>query len=187
MLRREAVPDAEFPMQWKCDWSLKVVVLLSRRIMKVNVIKALGSFLRYCWVLPVSCIGILLIPFVLFSGGTVSIAAGVIEAEGGILRFLLSRRPPHFTIDAITIGHVIFGKNRKSLIRCRNHERVHVRQYERWGLLFPLLYLLSSAAAMVRGMDPYRDNRFELEAFRASDAGMTAKSSEYDQSTKSQS
>ena len=116
-----------------------------------------------------SCIGILLIPFVIMSGGKVSVASGAIEAEGGILRFLLSRRT-RFAIDALTIGHVIFGKNRESLTRCRSHERVHVRQYERWGSLFPLLYLLSSAAALVRGMDPYRDNRFEQEAFRSSGA-----------------
>lgn len=152
--------------------SLKVAELFSRRIRKVTVIKALGAFLRYCWVLPVSCIGILLIPFVIFSGGTVSVAAGVIEAEGGILRFLLSRRL-HFRIEAITIGHVIFGKNLESLMRCRSHERVHVRQYERWGPLFLPLYLLSSVAALVRGMDPYFDNRFEREAFRASRADMT--------------
>ena len=147
----------------------------------VNVIKALGSFFRYCWVLPVSCIGILLIPFVIFSGGTVSVAAGVIEVEGGILRFLLSRRRPHFTIDALTIGHVIIGQNRESLLRCRNHERVHVRQYELWGPLFPPLYLLSSAAALFRGMDPYRDNRFEREAFCTSGAGMAPQRPEYDQ------
>jgi len=134
---------------------------------KMNVIKTLGSFLRYCWVLPVSCIGILLIPFVIFPGGSVSIKAGVIEAEGGILPFLLSRRRRHSMIDALTIGHVIMGQNHESLNRCRDHESVHVRQYERWGLLFPVLYLLSSAAALVRGMDPYRDNRFEREAFRS--------------------
>ena len=43
-----------------------------------------------------------------------------------------------------------------------------VRQYERWGPIFPFLYLLSSAAALVCGLDPYRDNRFEQEAFRVS-------------------
>jgi len=152
--------------------------LFPGRIRQVNVIKTLGSFLRYCWVLPVSCIGILLIPFVIFSGGKVSVAAGVIEAEGGILRFVLYRRCTHSTIDALTIGHVIFGQNRESLLLCRNHERVHVRQYERWGPLFPPLYLLSSSAALLRGMDPYRDNRFEQEAFSASGAGMTAERSE---------
>jgi len=146
--------------------------------------KALGSFFRYFWVLPVSCIGILLLPFVIFSGGTVAIAAGVIEAEGGILRFLLSRRR-YFKIDALTIGHVIIGYNRESLTRSRKHEHVHVRQYERWGLFFPILYLLSSAGALFRGMDPYWDNRFEREAFCASDAGLTAQRPEYNQSTNS--
>ena len=145
---------------------------------KMDFIKTVGSCIRYCWVLPVSCIGIVLLPFVILSGGAVVIAAGIIEAEGGILRFLLSCRCPHFTIDALTIGHVIFGKNRESLMRCRNHERVHVRQYERWGLLFPLLYLLSSATALVRGMDPYLDNRFERDAFCASGAGMAPQRSE---------
>ena len=131
---------------------------------KINFIKTVGSCIRYCWVLPVSCIGIVLLPFIILSGGAVVIVAGVIEAEGAIASFLLSR----LHIDAIAIGHVIFGRNRDSLIRCRNHERVHVRQYERWGPLFPVLYLLSSAAAMVRGLHPYRDNRFEKEAFRVS-------------------
>ncbi len=137
--------------------------------------KALRAFFRYCWVLPVSCIGLMLIPFVILSGGTVSATAGVIEAEGGMLRFLLSFRR-RSNIDALTIGHVIIGDDRESLVRCRSHEHVHVRQYECWGLFFPLLYLLSSAAALVRGMDPYLDNRFEREAFRASDAGYSARS-----------
>ena len=131
---------------------------------KINFIKTVGSCIRYCWVLPVSCIGIVLLPFVILSGGAVVIASGVIEAEGAIASFLLSR----LHIDAIAIGHVIFGRNRDSLIRCRTHERVHVWQYERWGLLFPVLYLLSSATALVRGLDPYRDNRFEQEAFKVS-------------------
>ena len=130
-----------------------------------------------------SCIGILLIPFVIISGGKVSVASGVIEAEGGILRFLLSRIRPHLKLDAMTIGHVIIGRNRESLTRCRSHEHVHVRQYERWGPLFPLLYLLASAAALLRGMDPYRDNRFEQEAFRVSDAGKTGPHVEGDRST----
>lgn len=151
-------------MRWKCERTMKVAGLFSIRIRKVNVIKTLGSFLRYCWVLPVSCIGLVLLPFVILSGGAVVIAAGVIEAEGAIASFLLSR----LHIDAIVVGHVVFGRNRDSLIRCRNHERVHVRQYECWGPFFPALYLLASAAALVRGRDPYRDNRFEQEAFSVS-------------------
>lgn len=126
----------------------------------------------------------MLLPFVIFSGGTVAIVEGVIEAEGGILRFLLSRRK-YFKIDALTIGHVIIGCNRESLMRCRSHEHIHVKQYERWGLFFPLLYLLSSATALVRGMDPYWDNRFEREAFYASGDSLTVQRSDCDRSTNS--
>jgi hypothetical protein len=128
----------------------------------MNFIKTVGSCVRYCWALPVSCIGLLPLPFVMLSGGAVVIAKGVIEAEGALVSFLLSR----LHIDAIAIGHVIFGRDRDSLVRSRNHERIHVRQCERWGPLFPFLYLMSSAIALLRGQDPYRDNRFEQEAFR---------------------
>jgi len=130
-------------------------------------LKRLSSFLKYCWVLPVSCLGMILILLVLLSGGTVSFAAGALETQGGILPVLLSSRRFRFSIDAVTLGHVILGRSRKSLVRCRNHEHVHIRQYERWGPLFPALYLLSSAAALIRGLDPYRNNRFEREAFQS--------------------
>jgi hypothetical protein len=45
---------------------------------------------------------------------------------------------------------------------------VHVRQYERWGMLFFPLYLFSSLLQIVRGCDPYLDNSFEREAFAES-------------------
>jgi len=51
-------------------------------------------------------------------------------------------------------------------------------------IMTTILYLLSSTAALVRGMDPYRDNRFEQEAFSAS-CGLTAKGSEYNRATNS--
>lgn len=137
-------------------------------------LKAWGSFIRYVWALPVSCFGIVLIPFVILSGGTFRIVSGVIEAEGGMIPFLLSRLCPRFGIAAMTIGHVIIGRDQESLMRCRQHELIHVRQYERWGLLFPLLYLLSSGAALVRGKDLYRNNRFEEEAFHASGPEVSA-------------
>jgi hypothetical protein len=131
---------------------------------KKNFIKIAGLCVRYLWALPVSVFGIVLLPFVILSGGAVVIAEGAIEAEGPLTSCLFSR----LHIDAIAIGHVVFGLSRDSLIRCRNHERVHVRQYERWGPLFPFLYLLASSAALIRGLHPYRDNRFEQEAFRVS-------------------
>jgi hypothetical protein len=64
---------------------------------------------------------------------------------------------------------VILGVDRATLAAVRAHEQVHVRQYERWGVLFVPAYLASSAVQLLRGGRPYLDNRFEREA-RASDA-----------------
>ena len=66
--------------------------------------------------------------------------------------------------DAITLGHVVIGASPAALARCRAHERVHVRQYERFGVLFFPLYAASSALQWLRGRDPYWDNRFERQA-----------------------
>jgi hypothetical protein len=67
----------------------------------------------------------------------------------------------------MTLGHVVLGLNQKALADTRAHERVHVRQCERWGPLFLPAYGLASAVAWARGQDAYRENRFEREAYRA--------------------
>ena len=133
-------------------------------------VKACARFAKYFWVLPISCIGILLIPFVIASGGTVSRVSGAIEIEGGFL----SRLFLWLRLEALTVGHIILGPCRESLTRCRAHEHIHVSQYERWGALFPFLYLASSVIVFVRGQDPYRKNVFEREAFEASQPEETA-------------
>jgi len=84
-----------------------------------NFMRRLHYFSKYLWALPMSCVGILVLPFVLASGGTVSLGSGIIEAEGGILAPILSRIFSRFPIDAITVGHVILGCSRESIIRCR--------------------------------------------------------------------
>ncbi|MEW6187556.1 MAG: hypothetical protein AB1585_17645 [Thermodesulfobacteriota bacterium] len=53
---------------------------------------------------------------VLISGGTVSYVAGLLEVEGGILNQLLSRIRSRFSIDALTLGHVILGQDREAVI-----------------------------------------------------------------------
>lgn len=70
---------------------------------------------------------------------------------------------------AITIGHVVLAQTDAALEVTREHERVHVRQYERWGPLFVLAYFLAGAFQWARGNDPYRDNPFEIEAYECSD------------------
>ena len=127
--------------------------------------------LRRLWAGPASLIGLAFVPLARVTGGRVRIVRGVVEVSGGLLAPLLSRGNPWFPIQAITLGHVVLGVSAETLERCRAHELVHVRQYERWGPLFPLLYLASSAAALGRGRGSYADNAFEREAFAAERSG----------------
>jgi hypothetical protein len=65
----------------------------------------------------------------------------------------------------MTFGHVVFGQSQAALDATRDHEHVHVRQYERWGIVFVPAYLAASAYLLVRGRDAYRENPFEIEAY----------------------
>ena len=65
---------------------------------------------------------------------------------------------------AITLGHVVLGVTADDLAASRDHEHVHVAQYERWGVLFFLAYPLASLWQLLRGRDAYWDNPFEVEA-----------------------
>ena len=94
---------------------------------------------------------------------------GAIEAHGGWVAGLLRRGLPMLgSAAAMTLGHVILGRDAACLQQSRRHEHVHVRQYERWGPLMLPLYFLSSALAYCRGQDPYLDNAFEREAYERS-------------------
>ena len=120
----------------------------------------------YLWAAPASVIGLLLAPLALF-GGRMTVVDGVLEAHGPVLRRLLRRLSPlPGGIAAITLGHVVLAADAHLLDWTRAHERVHVRQYERWGPLFVPAYLVASAWAMARGGHGYYDNVFEREARR---------------------
>lgn len=97
----------------------------------------------------------------------VRLIAGVVEATGGPLPRALSGILPGLSIAALTLGHVVLARTEEEAGRWRAHERIHVAQWARWGLLFPFAYLGASLAARLRGRDPYLDNPFEREAFRA--------------------
>jgi hypothetical protein len=120
----------------------------------------------YLWAGPISLAGLPFAAAAALTGGCVRCAGGVLEAGGGVLRPLLSRGVPGFPIRAITLGHVVLGAGERELRECRAHERVHVAQYERWGVLFPLLYAASSLGALARGRRAYCDNAFERQAAR---------------------
>ncbi len=124
--------------------------------------------LRYAWAAPNTLLGLLLLPLAATGGGGVRRVAGVVEIHGRSIAWLLQCLTPRCGGGgaALTLGHVVVGRDRECLERTRAHERVHVRQYERWGPFFLPAYLLSSLVALLLGRDPYLDNRFEREAFR---------------------
>jgi len=117
------------------------------------------------WALPTTLVGLVLAAAGLL-GGRGRVRAGVLEVSGGFLGVVLRACPPFGAgAAAMALGHVILAMSEYDLARHREHERVHVRQCERWGPLFLPAYAASSLLAWVRGQDPYRDNRFEREAF----------------------
>jgi hypothetical protein len=89
-----------------------------------------------------------------------------LEFYGSLPQVILSRLGG---VIAMTLGHTILGQTAEGLDLVRDHEQVHVRQYEVWGPMFIPAYLASSAWLWWRGKDPYRDNPFEIEAYLLSD------------------
>lgn len=125
--------------------------------------------LLYLWALPVTLLGMLVALVARSSGGTWQHVDGVLEAAGGWPAWVLRRGFPFSgAVAALTLGHIVVGVSRAALAATRAHERVHVRQFERWGVLLLVIYPLAGLAAWMRGGHPYRDNPFEREA-RAAD------------------
>lgn len=90
---------------------------------------------------------------------------GVLEVHGGLATWVLKRALIEGGASAMTLGHVVLGRTEADLIRTRSHERIHVRQCERWGPLFIPAYIGCSIWLWFRGRDPYMDNPFEIEAY----------------------
>jgi len=126
----------------------------------------LTRILLYAWAAPASAIGFCAAVFALFLGATWYIVDGVVEVGGGRISSLLRLFPRVMRFEAITLGHVVLGLNHTIIETHRLHEHAHVRQYERWGLLFFPLYLGSSLTQLWSGQDPHRQNCFEREAYK---------------------
>lgn len=120
-------------------------------------------WLAYVWAAPTSCLGLLC---VVCTRSSVAVVGGVIEAHGPGLSWLFDLLAPHRDIAAMTLGHVVLGRDGDALDETRAHERIHVRQCERWGPLFVPAYLAASLLAWAAGGDIYLDNPFERQAFR---------------------
>ena len=123
-------------------------------------LRQLHRLIAYAWPLPYTLSGITI---GLIFGARFQRVDGVIEIYGPSIEYLLQRMP--VPAMAMTLGHVVLGRDRRSLEVTRSHERVHVRQYERWGIGFVPAYLGVSAVLFLSGRDGYRENPFEVEAF----------------------
>src|SRR3954453_8280535 len=120
----------------------------------------------YLWVFPTTLVGLLFAPLALLGGGNIAVVDGVMEIHGKWVAYVLRRFVPiRGGASAMTLGHVVIGRDQECLDLSRDHERVHVRQSERWGPLFIPAYLLASLIVKLRGKDPYFDNPFEREAY----------------------
>jgi hypothetical protein len=135
--------------------------------------------LVYVWVFPGTAVGLFGTALALVSGGKARVVDGVIEAHGGWITMRLNRGNRWVgPIAAITLGHVVLGCDEATLERTRRHERVHVRQYERWGPFFIPAYL--GAWVGWRGYHAYFDNPFEVEAYAIDDTRCVAPDSTAD-------
>lgn len=136
----------------------------------------LWQAVRFAWASPCTAVGVLFALPALLAGGRIERTAGVWEvAIAGRrplndcprpLRYLFRCLP----FAAITFGHVVIGRTALELVCLRAHEHEHVRQYERWGVLFWLAYPASSALQLLRGKRAYLDNCFEVQARQRCDA-----------------
>jgi hypothetical protein len=122
--------------------------------------------LRVAWALPATLLGLALGLLALVTRGGARVRDGAIEVWGGLPRRMLEVIPLRGGVDALTLGHVIVGREDASLLLLAAHERAHVRQYERWGPFFVAAYAIASLSAWARGRDAYLDNCFEREARR---------------------
>jgi hypothetical protein len=122
-----------------------------------------GHSLGYLWALPNTLLGVACVPFVLLSGGRVRFERGAMELYGGFAAWFL--RKIAGGAGAMTLGHVILGRDRAMLEWTRNHEHVHVWQYMVWGPFFLPMYAISSFQCWRKGQNPYMDNRFEKVAY----------------------
>ena len=125
----------------------------------------LVRFLAVLWASPYTLLGLLLGFVGVCTGGRARRRGRVIEFHGGGVQWLLR----HFFFGqgamALTLGHTVLGQTAAALDICRDHELVHVRQFELWGPLMGPAYLGCSLALWLMRRNAYRDNPFERQAF----------------------
>src|SRR5687767_3449861 len=91
------------------------------------------QILAWIWASPYTLAGLLLGGLGLCTGGRARIRAPVVEFYGGGIKWLIHPFPDGQFVLAFTLGHTVFGQTAAALDISRDHELVHVRQFETWG------------------------------------------------------
>jgi hypothetical protein len=137
----------------------------------------LPRWMYVAWAFPVSMFAIFLLPLALRQSRWRA-SHGCLEVSSPGLRWFLRAKWARLLAGgqgfaAATIGSVIIACDDAALADCGTHERVHVRQCERWGPIFPLAYVAAGLwiALKRRNLRSYYwDNPFEVEARTAESA-----------------
>lgn len=144
-----------------------------RRFLHIRCIRRtlswINTFVGIAWASPLTLAGLLLALPVFAWRGHAQLIRGRILAllvRGPFADVVLSRHP-FGAMTAMALGHVIIAEHQGLSSRVLAHELEHVRQAERWGIVFPFVYLASSAWAGIRGRDAYWHNHFEIAARKA--------------------
>lgn len=123
---------------------------------------------KRAWAAPCSAVGLLFALVPLALGGRARRCDGTLEVTYRDQERQCGPFARRLPFRGIVFGHVILAVTHEELQRIGPHERVHVRQYERWGPFFFLAYGASSLWQLVRGRRPYWHNHFEVQARRLS-------------------
>ena len=123
----------------------------------------IGRILGVLWASPNTLLGLAL--------GALGLPFGArIAAAEGTLQFLGHPLLAWFPARAITFGHCVIyrrgsGPDDRALRydglgsqRIGDHERAHVRQYERWGPFFLYVYLISALKPGIHWMERQADD-----------------------------
>lgn len=142
-----------------------------------NPLPILWKTILVAWASPYSLLGIGIGLAGMLLGGRGRFRDGALEFYEGATGWLVRHLPTGERTAGFTLGHVILGQTSAGLEVVGDHERVHVRQFEHWGPAMGPAYLLASGWVWLIGKDAYRDNPFEVQAYR-----QAPPSSQYDQS-----
>lgn len=126
--------------------------------------RSFSTVIKYIWASPATSLGIFAGFIAVLLGATVNVFRGVLEISLRPRSARVTQALVRLPYAAITLGHVVIAQSEEYQNLLRTHERAHVAQYEKWGLVFFIAYPMESVLQWLQGKHPYLDNRFEVSA-----------------------